>query len=138
MSAEAGNSTGPSQYFTFTGTDTEASFNSGGAVRDHYLDYLGVTGDFSLGQSKSFGLATGQHFSIEGFFTNTVTSQTVQLGGLFGIAAKQVDAVSGSSKSVRSIFAYDDVVTKFIEDYTFEYTMADGSVATLKLFFIVG
>jgi hypothetical protein len=30
------------------------------------------------------------------------------------------------------------VVTKFIEDYSFQVTAADGSVATLKFFFIVG
>ncbi len=138
MSAVAGNSNNSSQWFTFTGTDTEASFNSGGTTLNHYLDYTGITGDFVLGQTVSFGLATGEHFSIEGFFTNTVTSQTVLLGGLLGIAAKQLDAVSGDSKDIRSIFAYDDVVTKFIEDYRFEYTTADGSIATLKLFFIVG
>ena len=139
MSAVAGNSVESSQQFIFTGSDTEASFNAGGTTLNHSLDYFGaLTGDFALGQTLSFGLATGEHFSIEGFFTNTVTSQTVQLGGLLGVAAKQIDATSGSAQSVRSIFAYADVVNKFIEDYSFEFTMADGNVATLKFFFIVG
>src|SRR4029079_863324 len=124
MAAIAGNDTSGSQEFIFTGTDTQASFSAGGTTLNHYLNYEGVTGDFVLGQAKSFGLATGEHFSIEGFLTNTVTSQSAQLGGLLGIAAKQADATSGSSKDVRTVFAYDDVVTKFIEDYTFEFTSA--------------
>jgi hypothetical protein len=138
MSAVAGNTANSSNEFTFTGTDTEASFSAGGTTLNHSLDYTGVTGDFDLGQSLSFGLAIGEHFSIEGFFTNTVTSQTIKLGGLSGVAAKQVDGVSGASKDVRTIFAYADVLTKFIEDYTFQVTAADGSIATLKYFFIVG
>jgi 3D (Asp-Asp-Asp) domain-containing protein len=137
-SAVAGNTAGPSPDFIFTGSDTEASFNTGGTTLNHSLDFTGTTGDFALNQSFSFGLATGDHFSIEGSFTNTVTGQTVQLGGLSGVSAMQVDATSGSSKAVRTIFAYADVVTKFIEDFSFQVTMADGNVATLKFFYIVG
>ncbi len=148
MRAVAGGSNEATEEFIYTGNEAVARYQSGGTTYiNRSFVFYGIAAPVDLPQddvplasrSTSFGLASDERFSIEGYFTVITAngSTTVNLGGLEGRKANQEGEEGTNATVSRSVFSYIQVADKFIEDYYFEFEV-EGVMVKINFYYIIG
>lgn len=146
MRAVAGNTVTPTERFIYaSGSTAAAKFTSGGTTLiNTSFDYNGTEApvanpeDFPLsGRSISFGLASGERFSIEGTVTGitTASTETVKLGGIEGDKALQ-ESSSEAPTEIRPVFSLPEVQDQFLEEFYFE-AVVNGATVTIRFFYLI-